>query len=132
MKPVTIKQIPSASTLLSVENIETESIKLVSLPVGISKRRSGTQEITNIKSVLLVVDIFFKLNVKYSFIICDQWDMYQLWNEWYPEANDFVGQNPYASLRSKVLQYAAWAKQYWVLWLHYKLVYKLVYGILYR
>ena len=75
---------------------------------------------------------WFKLNVKYPFIISDQWDMYQLWSEWYPEANDFIGRNPYASSRSKVLQYAAWAKQYWVLWLHYKLVYKFVYGILYR
>ena len=75
---------------------------------------------------------WFKLNVKYPFIISDQWDMYQLWSEWYPEANDFIGRNPYASLRSKVLQYAALGKQYWVLWLHYKLVYKFIYGILYR
>ena len=75
---------------------------------------------------------FFKLNVKYPFIISDQWDMYKLWSEWYPEANKFIVRNRYGSFRSRVLQYAAWMKQYWVLWLHYKLVYKFVYGILYR
>ena len=74
----------------------------------------------------------FKLNVKYPFIISDQWDMYKLWSEWYPEVNKFIVRNPYGSFRSRVLQYAAWMKQYWVLWLHYKLVYKFVYGILYQ
>ena len=75
---------------------------------------------------------YFKLNVKYPFIISDKREMYQLWRCWYPEANDSIGTNPYSSLRSKVLQYAAMYKQYWVLWLHYKLVYKFVYGILYK
>ena len=75
---------------------------------------------------------FFKLNVKYPFIISDKREMYKLWRCWYPEANDSIGTNPHSSLRSKVLQYAAMYKQYWILWLHYKLVYKFVYGILYK
>lgn len=75
---------------------------------------------------------YFKLNVKYPFIISDKREMYQLWRCWYPEANDSIDTNPHSSLRSKVLQYAAMYKQYWVLWLHYKLVYKFVYGILYK
>lgn len=75
---------------------------------------------------------FFKLNVKYPFIISDKREMYQLWRCWYPESNDSIGDNPNFSFRSKVLQYAAMYKQYWVLWLHYKLVYKFVYGILYK
>lgn len=75
---------------------------------------------------------YFKLNVKYPFIISDKREMYQLWRCWYPEANDSIGTNPHSSLRSKVLQYAAKYKQYWVLWLHYKLIHQFVYGVLYR
>ena len=75
---------------------------------------------------------FFKLNVKYPFIISDKREMYQLWRCWYPEANYSIENNPNFSFRSKVLQYAAMYKQYWLLWLHYKLVYKFVYGILYK
>ena len=75
---------------------------------------------------------FFKLNVKYPFIISDKREMYKLWKEWYPESNDFIGENKTFSLRSKMLQYAAKYGQYWILWLHYKLVYQFVYGILYR
>ena len=75
---------------------------------------------------------FFKLNVKYPFIISDKSEMYRLWRCWYPEANDSIGTNPNFSFRSKVLQYAAMYKQYWLLWLHYKLVYKFVYGFLYK
>ncbi len=75
---------------------------------------------------------YFKLNVKYPFIISDKREMYQLWRCWYPEANDFIEDNPNSSFRSKVLQYAAKYKQYWVLWLHYKLIHQFVYGVLYR
>ena len=75
---------------------------------------------------------FFKLNVKYTFIISDKLGMYKLWREWYPEANDFIWENKTFSLRNKILQYAAKYEQYWILWLHYKLVYQFVYGILYR
>lgn len=75
---------------------------------------------------------YFKLNVKFPFIISDNKDMYLLWSDWYPEASEFIGQNPIMSLRSKILQFAAKNRQYWILWLHYKLVYKFVYGFIYR
>lgn len=74
----------------------------------------------------------FKLNVKYPFIISDKWDMYKLWNVWYPEANEYIGCNINFSIRCKVLQYAAKYRQYWFLYLHYKLIHQFVYGILYR
>lgn len=75
---------------------------------------------------------FFKLSVKYPFIISNKKTMYQLWNEWYPEANKYINSNPNFSCRSKFLQYVAVKKQYWLLWLHYQLVYRFVYGVLYK
>jgi len=75
---------------------------------------------------------FFKLSVKYPFIISDKRKNHVLWNEWYPESNKYIALNPYFSWRSKFLQYAAKNKQYWILWLHYILVYRFIYGVLYR
>ena len=75
---------------------------------------------------------FFKLSVKYPFIISDKRKIHELWNEWYPESNKYIALNPNFSWRSKFLQYAAKNKQYWILWLHYILVYRFIYGVLYR
>lgn len=38
---------------------------------------------------------YFKLNVKYPFLISSEKNMYRLWNDWYPEANEVIGRNPY-------------------------------------
>lgn len=74
----------------------------------------------------------FKLNVKYPFLISADRKMYQLWKEWFPEANAYIGKNPYVSLRSKCLQFFA-TKGWWGwVWLHYQCVYKLIYGVVYR
>jgi len=75
---------------------------------------------------------YFKLNVKYPFLISSEKNMYRLWNDWYPEANEVIGRNPYISWRSKLLQYAAKYRMYGVLWLYYWMIHRLVYGIIYK
>lgn len=75
---------------------------------------------------------YFKLNVKYPFLISNEISMYQLWNVWYPEANEVIGRNPYFSGRSKMLQYAAKYRMYGVLWLYYWMIHRLVYGVIYK
>lgn len=75
---------------------------------------------------------FFKLNVKYPFLISNEISMYRLWNVWYPEANEAIGRNPYFSGRSKMLQYAAKYRMYGVLWLYYWMIHRLVYGVIYK
>lgn len=74
----------------------------------------------------------FKLNVKYPFLISDDFSMYRLWKEWFPEASKAISNTASWSLRSRILQWAAFRRQYWLLWLHYKLVYKFVYGVIYK
>lgn len=75
---------------------------------------------------------FFKLNVKFPFLITDNSKTYALWQKWYPEANTQILKNRDASLRSRILQYAAWKGQFWFVWLHYQLIYRLFYGFIYK
>ena len=49
--------------LSSLEKTSTASIIVPPFFVGKNKKNNGTQEITNIKSIFLVFEIFFGLNV---------------------------------------------------------------------
>ena len=75
---------------------------------------------------------FFKLDVKYPFLISDDKRKYKLWETWYPEANQYMKLNKNVSLRRRVLQSLAERKQFWLIGLYYKLVHKFIYGIVYR
>ena len=75
---------------------------------------------------------FLKLDVKFPFLIGDDWSKYRLWEEWYPEANRYITSNKSISLRSRAVQWLAWKGQFWAVWLYYKLVYKFIYGIIYK
>lgn len=75
---------------------------------------------------------FFKLETKFPFLITDDWTKYHLWQEWYPEANYYISKNKNISFRNRMVQWCAWKRQLWLVWLYYKVVYKFVYGILYR
>ena len=75
---------------------------------------------------------FFKLESKFTFLISDKPSKYRLWSEWYPEANKYILENRNVSTRSRWLQWAAWKGQWWIVWLHYQLVIRVVYGIIYR
>lgn len=75
---------------------------------------------------------FFKLEAKFPFLISDDFKKYKLWQEWYPEANSYILQNENVSPRSRWLQWCAWKGQWWIIWLHYQLVIRVVYGIIYR
>lgn len=75
---------------------------------------------------------FFQLDVKFPFLITDDFSKYKLWQSWYPEANQYILQNKQLSLRSRCLQWLAWKHQFWVVWLYYKCVHKVVYGLIYR
>lgn len=75
---------------------------------------------------------FLKLTVKYPFLISISPEKYRLWKTWYPEANRYILQNKSVSFRSRFLQYCAWKGQFWVVWLHYIFLQKVVYGLIYR
>ena len=75
---------------------------------------------------------FLKLDVKFPFLITDDEKKYRLWQEWYPEANRYIGENKQISARSNALQWLAWKGQFWAVKLYYKLINKLIYGVIYK
>lgn len=74
----------------------------------------------------------FLLNVKFPFLITSERKTYSLWQKWYPEANTHICKHADVSLRSRLLQYAAWKGQFWIVWLHYQVIYRLIYGFIYK
>lgn len=75
---------------------------------------------------------FFKLNVKLPFLITSEVESYDRWNNWYPESNPYIDLNPLFNFRTKLIQKAAIYRQYWFLRLYYRVVVRLIYGVLYR
>lgn len=58
---------------------------------------------------------FFKLDVKFPFLIAEQ---YKRWAEWYPEANTYILQNKTISTRTRYIQWLASKRQYWMVGLY--------------
>lgn len=75
---------------------------------------------------------FFKLDVKFPFLISDDKKKYDLWKTWYPEANSYILQNKNIGMRRRVLQLLAAHGQYWMIRLYYRVVHKFVYGVIFR
>lgn len=75
---------------------------------------------------------WFELNAKYPFLISKDYALYGLWQQHFTEAHGYIWTNSHASLRCKILQTAAVHRQYWFLYLHYQIVYKFIYGIIYK
>lgn len=76
---------------------------------------------------------FLKLEAKFPLLIMSsKMSLYRLWNNLYPEANPFILKNRNVSLRSRLVQTCARYHLYWFVWLHYHLICRLIYGIIYR
>lgn len=74
----------------------------------------------------------FKLSVKFPFLITDDRAMYAIWDRWFRDANRYIFADSSVPLRNKLLQYAAAQRWWWLVALYYKLVYKVIYGIIYK
>lgn len=71
---------------------------------------------------------FFKLDVKFPFLLKNNKKYRKLWKQWYPEANRYIFENDNISLRSRVVQWCA-AKNIWMLVSVYSFILnKIVYG----
>lgn len=75
---------------------------------------------------------FFKLNTKLPFLITDDETQYEVWKEWWPEANKYICDNKAQAFRTRLVQWFAAKGQFWVVKLYFMVVYKLVYGVIYR
>lgn len=74
----------------------------------------------------------FKLSIKLPFLMTGDKKMYKLWKEWYPDANKYANANPDYPKRTRLLQQMAARGQWWYVNLYFKVVYKFIYGIIYR
>jgi hypothetical protein len=75
---------------------------------------------------------FFKLNTKLPFLITDDESQYAVWKEWWPEANKYICENKNQSIRTRIVQWMAWKEQWWFVKSYYRLVHRVVYGIIYK
>lgn len=75
---------------------------------------------------------FFKLNTKLPFLITDDENQYEVWREWWPEANKYICENRQQAFRTRIVQWFAAKGQFWAVRLYFQVVYKLVYGVIYR
>ena len=75
---------------------------------------------------------FFTLNTKLPFLITDDESQYEVWKEWWPEADKYICENKQQAFRTRLVQWLAAKGQFWAVKLYFKVVYKLVYGVMYR
>lgn len=75
---------------------------------------------------------FFKLNAKMPLLISDDENSYRVWTACFPEANKYIVANKRQTLRMRLVQLMAAKGQFWLVRLYYRLVFKFVYGILYK
>ena len=75
---------------------------------------------------------FFKLNTKLPFLITDDETQYEVWKEWWPDANRYICENKNQSIRTRIVQWMAWKGQWWFVKSYYRLVHRVVYGIIYK
>lgn len=75
---------------------------------------------------------FFKLDIKYPFLITCDYGKYKLWQSWYPEANKYILKNKKVSVVRRMVQLLADKRQYWLIYVYNKLVYRFIYGIIFR
>lgn len=74
----------------------------------------------------------FKLSIKLPFLMTGDTKMYKLWSEWYPEADKYANANRDLPKRTRFLQQMAAKGQWWYVKFYYQLVYKCIYGFIYK
>ena len=73
-----------------------------------------------------------KLFLKLPLLIGTDIELYGIWENWFPEANTDAMGNKALPLRTRLLQWMASKRMWWAVKLYYMLVYRLVYGLIYR
>lgn len=75
---------------------------------------------------------FLKLNIKLPLLITDDETRYKIWLEWFPEANRYILKNKMLPFRTRIIQWIAVKRYFIFLKLYYRIVFKLVYGVIYK
>ena len=74
----------------------------------------------------------FKLSIKLPFLLTGDKYLYNLWREWYPEADKYACSNKEQPVRTRLSQWMASKGQWWYINLYYRVVYKFIYGFIFR
>lgn len=75
---------------------------------------------------------FLKLDVKFPLLISNSSAKFKRWTAMYPEANKYIFRNKQISARARFIQWCAWKGMFFFVRLHYILLQRFVYGIIYR
>lgn len=75
---------------------------------------------------------FLKLNIKLPLLITDDTIRYRQWSIWFPEANEYALRNKQLPFRTRVIQWMATKRYFFLLKLYYRFVFKVVYGFIYK
>ena len=73
-----------------------------------------------------------KLFLKLPLLIGTDRRLYEIWYDWFPEANACAMKNKALPLRTRLLQQAAARRMWLIVKGYYILVYRLIYGLIYR
>lgn len=74
----------------------------------------------------------FCLNVKLPLLITSDYSSYERWLGCFSESNRYISLNTQQSRRIRFIQQMASRRQFWIVRVHYYLVIKFIYGIIYR
>lgn len=74
---------------------------------------------------------YYKLDIKFPFLLERSREQYQRWKLWYPEANSFILANPEVNIRTRAVEWLASIGFYPMVWL-YATVIDLFYKLSYR
>jgi|UniRef100_UPI0040261529 hypothetical protein BACCOPRO_03219 len=92
-----------------------------------------TQFLTNRYGETLEKEIaFFKLDVKYPFLISTQRKHYDIWRTWYCEAHPYLALNNHLSFRAYIVQWFAAKNMFVFVWLYNQIAYQFLYRLLYK
>lgn len=75
---------------------------------------------------------FFCLNVKLPLLISGDSRQYEYWLACFNESNRFIDKNDHVSYRTRWLQRMALQRRFWLIRLHYYVIIRFVYGVIYR
>ena len=73
-----------------------------------------------------------KLFLKLPLLMGTDKALYDVWYAWFPESNADAMGNKALPLRTRLLQWVASRRQWWAVKFYYVIVYRFVYGIIYR
>ena len=70
--------------------------------------------------------------MKWPFLLDGKYSSYQRWHNWFPESNSYIWQTKGVNVRIKFIEWCAYRHLLLIIWLHYILVIKVYYGIVYK